>query len=234
KLGWTNPIGKRMKFKIDEEGTTGERTVVGVIKDFHTYSLQHKIEPLVIVMPPAQSMGDNLYVRIAKGKVIEGLAFIENVYRRFDKTSPLEYHFLDANFAKQYGAEEKQGQIALVFTMLAVLISGLGLFGLATFSTQQRTKEIGIRKVLGASVVSILQIFSVECLKLVLIAVCIAIPIAWWAMSKWLQDFAYRINIDWRTFILAGTIALFIALLTISFQTIKAAIANPIKSLRTE
>ncbi|MEP7109989.1 MAG: ABC transporter permease [Ferruginibacter sp.] len=234
KLGWTNPVGKKMKFSIDDSGTMAERTVIGVVKDFHTYSLQHLVEPLVMVMPPAPSMGDNLYVRIAKGKINEGLAYIDKVYRRFDKTSPVEYHFLDKNFAKQYTTEGKQGRIALVFTVLAVLIACLGLFGLATFTAEQRIKEIGIRKVLGASIVSIVQMLSAEFLKLVLVAACIALPVAGWVMNRWLQDFAYRVNIGWRIFLLAGTAALLIALLTVSFQAIKAAIANPVKSLRTE
>lgn len=234
KLGWTNPIGKRMKFRIDDKGTLGERTVIGVVKDFHTYSLQHKVEPLVMVMPPAPSMGDNMYIRIAKGKVNEGLAYMNKTYRSFDKTNPVEYHFLDANFAKQYGAEEKQGQIALIFTLLAVVIACLGLFGLATFTADQRTKEIGIRKVLGASVISIVQMLSGEFLKLVVVAACIAIPIAWLAINKWLDDFAYHVNINWWMLAVPGILALLIALMTVSFQAIKAAVANPTKSLRTE
>ncbi|MEO7766432.1 MAG: FtsX-like permease family protein, partial [Ferruginibacter sp.] len=212
----------------------GERTVVGVVKDFHTYSLQHLVEPLVMVMPPAASMGDNLYVKITKGRVKEGLAHLDKVYRRFDKTNPVEYHFLDANFARQYSTEEKQGQVALVFTLLAILIACLGLFGLATFTAEQRTKEIGIRKVLGASVAGIVRMLSTDFLKLVLVAACIALPVAWLAMGKWLQNFAYHINIDWKVFILAGAIAALIALLTVSFQAIRAAVSNPVKSLRAE
>ena len=234
KLGWKNAIGKRMQFRIDDKGTKAERTIVGVIKDVHTYSLQHKVEPMVMVMPPAPSMGDNLYVRIAKGKIQEGLSYMNTVYKNFDKVSPPDYHFLDANFAKQYGAEQKQGQISLVFTLLAVLIACLGLFGLATFTARQRTKEIGIRKVLGASVAGIVQMLSKEFLKLVAISSCIALPIAWFTMNQWLQEFAYRINIDWWIFVLAGVLAFFIALCTVSIQAIRAAVANPVKSLRNE
>ncbi|MEO6328715.1 MAG: ABC transporter permease [Ginsengibacter sp.] len=234
KLGWKNAIGKRMKFRIDENGTMGERTVIGVVKDFHTYSLQHRVEPLVMVMPPAPSMGDNMYVRIAKGKINEGLAYMNKIYHRFDKTNPAEYHFLDANFAKQYAAEEKQGQIAFIFTLLAVVIACLGLFALAAFTASQRTKEIGIRKVLGASVASIVQMLSSEFLKLVLIASCIALPVAWLVINKWLQDFAYHVNVSWWMLALPGAVAMLIALITVSSQAIKAAIANPVKSLRTE
>ncbi len=234
KLGWTNAEGKKIKFIIDEKGNTAERTIIGVVKDFHTYSLQHLVDPMVMVMPARASQGDNFYVKIAKGKIPEGLAALEKTYRRFDKTSPIDFHFLDANFAKQYKAEEKQGQIALVFTMLAVLIACLGLFGLATFTAEQRTKEIGVRKVLGASVAGIVQMLSADFLKLVLVAACIALPLAWMAMNQWLQDFAYRVNISVWLLLSAAVAAMVIALLTVSFQAIKAAMANPVKSLRTE
>lgn len=234
KLAWKNALGKRLKFTIDEKGTTAERTVIGVVNDFHTYSLQHKVEPLVMVMPPVASMGDNVYVRMAKGKISEGLAFTGKVYSRFNKGNPVEYHFLDANFARQYKAEKKQGQISLLFTILAILIACLGLFGLASFTAEQRTKEIGIRKVLGASVSSIVAMLSKDFLKLVLIASVIAFPIAAWAMNEWLNDFAYRISVSWWMFIVAGLIALLIALITISFKAIKAAVSNPVKSLRAE
>ncbi len=233
-LGWKEPVGKQMLKASDDDGNTAPKKVIGVIKDFHTYSLQHKIEPLVMVMPSASSMEDNLYVRIAKGKIPEGLAYIDKVYRQFDKTNQATYHFLDQNFAKHYDAEKKQGQIAFLFSILAILIACLGLFGLATFSVSQRIKEIGIRKVLGASVAGIVVLLSKDFLKLVLIALCIATPIAWYAMSKWLEDFAYRIELTGGVFIVAGITALVLALLTVSFQAIKAAVANPVKSLRTE
>lgn len=234
KLGWTKSVGKKMRFRIDENGTMGEREVIGVVKDFHTYSLQHKVDPLVMVMPPAPSMGDNMYVRITKGKTNAGLSYLNKVFRRFDKLSPVEYHFLDSNFEKQYKGEERQGQMALVFTIIAVIIACLGLFGLTTFTAEQKTKEIGIRKVLGASISSIVELLSAEFLKLVIIASFIAIPVAWLVVNKWLEYFAYHINVAWWMLALPGVIALLIALGTISFQSIKAAIANPAKSLRTE
>jgi len=164
----------------------------------------------------------------------EGLAYLNKVYAGFDKGDPVEYHFLDQNFAKQYSAEVKQGQIALTFSLLAILIACLGLFGLATFTAQQRTKEIGIRKVLGANVADIVRMLSTDFLKLVLIATIIAIPIGWIAMDNWLKDFAYRINMEWWIFAAAGFTALFIALITVSSQAIKAASANPVESLRME
>jgi putative ABC transport system permease protein len=232
-LGWKDAIGKRVRFDFGE-GETGERTVVGVVKDFHTYSLQHKVEPMVLLMPPAASMEDNLYVKINTAKTTEALAFIEKVYKQFDKTNPVEFHFLDQNFARQYDAEQKQEQLSLIFTVLAVFIACLGLFGLAAFTAQQRIKEIGVRKVLGATVASITIMLGKDFIKLVFLSILIAAPIAWYAMNKWLQDFAYRINIGWTVFVIAGFTALFIALLTVSFHAIRAAIANPVKSLRTE
>jgi putative ABC transport system permease protein len=232
-LGWKDAIGKRVRFDFGE-GETGERTVVGVVKDFHTYSLQHKMEPMVLLMPPAPSMEDNLYVKINTAKTTEALAFIEKVYKQFDKSNPVEFHFLDQNFAQQYATEQKQEQLSLIFTLLAVLIACLGLFGLAAFTAQQRIKEIGVRKVLGASVASITIMLGKDFIKLVCISILIAAPIAWYAMNKWLEDFAYRINIGWAVFVVAGFVAMFIALFTVSFHAIKAAVANPVKSLRTE
>jgi putative ABC transport system permease protein len=233
-LGWKDAIEKKMRFQRNVNSPFEERTVVGVVKDFHTYSLQHKIEPLVMMMPSAPAAEDNLYVKIAKGKTAEALAYLKQVYSTFDKNNFAEFHFLDENFAKQYAAEQKQEQVSMIFTLLAVVIACLGLFGLVTFTATQRVKEIGIRKVLGASVSSVTMLLSKDFIKLVCIAVVIAIPVAWFVMNKWLQDFAYRINIEWWMFALAGLLALIIALLTISFQSIKAAIANPVKSLRTE
>lgn len=232
-LGWKDPIGKKVRFDFGE-GETGERTVVGVVKDFHTYSLQHKVEPLVLLMPPASSMEDNLYVKINTAKTTEALAHIEKVYKQFDKSNPIEFNFLDQNFAKQYAAEQKQEQLALIFTMLAVFIACLGLFGLAAFTAQQRVKEIGVRKVLGATVTSITIMLGKDFIKLVFLSILIATPIAWYAMNKWLEDFAYRIDIGWGVFVIAGLVAMFIALFTVSFHAIKAAVANPVKSLRSE
>jgi putative ABC transport system permease protein len=233
-LGWKEPLGKRIQIKIDDEGTTVLRTVIGVVKDFHTYSLHHKLKPLVMVMPLEAANEDNLYVRIAEGKIKEGLAYLDEVYRKFDKTTPAEYSFLDNNFAKQYEAEKKQGQIALAFTIIAVVIACLGLYGLATFTAVQRTKEIGIRKVLGASVANIIGLLSKDFAKLVIVATLIASPLAWFAVHQWLNDFAYRINVDWKIFVFAGLFSIAVALFTISFQAIRTALANPVKSLRTE
>lgn len=232
-MGWKNAIGKRIRFNYGNN-ETGERTVVGVVKDFHTFSLQHKVEPMVLMMPPAASMEDNIYIKINTEKTTEALAFIEKVYKQFDKSNPISFHFLDKNFAQQYAAEQKQEQLSLIFTILAIFIACIGLFGLAAFTAQQKTKEIGIRKVLGASVVSVIAMLSKTYLKLVFIAILIALPISWLMMNSWLQDFAYRVNISLWMFISAGSVAILIALVAVSFQAIKAAVANPVKSLRTE
>jgi putative ABC transport system permease protein len=232
-LGYTNAIGKKMKYNLTNDSMSN-RVIVGVIKDFHSYSLQHKIEPMVLLMPPNNKEQDNLYVKIAKGKAIAGIAFLKNTYQKFDPNNTADFHFLDENFNRQYGAEQKQEQLSLVFTVLAFIIACLGLLGLVIFTTAQRVKEIGIRKVLGASVGSVTIMLGENFMQLIAIATVIAIPVAWFAMNTWLQDFAYRINIEWRMLALPGLIAICIALVTVCIQAIKAAIANPVKSLRSE
>ncbi len=233
KLGWKNAVGKRLQFTVMDTVQL-ERTIVGVVKDFHTYSLQHAVAPLVMVMPPEAASEDNLYVKLARGKIPEGLAYVDKVYKQFDKESIAEYHFLNDNFARQYAAEKKQGTLALVFTIIAVSIACLGLLGLTAFTVTLRTKEIGVRKVLGANVISIVSLLSKDFMWLVGIASLIAFPLAWYIMHRWLQDFAYRIDLNAMVFVAAAAIAAVIALVTISFQSIKAAIANPVRSLRTD
>ncbi|HEY2349334.1 MAG TPA: ABC transporter permease, partial [Puia sp.] len=231
-LGWTNALGKKMISMNNNEGQP--KTVVGVIRDFHTYSFQHKVEPLVLILPPNVKEQDNLYVRLAKGKTHEALAFLEQTYKSFDPGNTAEFSFLDQNFAHQYESEEKQGNLSLVFTLLAVILSLVGLFGLVSFTVQQITKEIGIRKVLGASPFNIIQLLSGSYLKLVIIATCIALPVSWYIMGRWLSDFAYRIPLQIGVFIMAGCLAAGLAMLTLGIQGLKAALVNPIKSLRTE
>ncbi len=232
-LGWKDALHKRVRFTYGQ-GEVGERTVVGVVKDFHTYSLQHKVEPMVLMMPPVASMEDNVYVKINTAHTKEAMAWIEKVYHEFDKSNPVEFNFLDQNFARQYAAEQKQETLALIFTILAVSIAALGLFGLAAFTAQQKVKEIGIRKVLGASVPSIVSMLSKDFIRLVVIAIVIATPIAWMGMHNWLQGFAYRVGIQWWVFVLAGVLAMFITLVTIGIHAVRAARANPINSLRNE
>jgi putative ABC transport system permease protein len=233
-LGYTDAVGKKMQYQYNNNSKVSNRTIIGVVKDFHTYSLQHKIEPLVMMMLPADEEQDNLYVKIAKGKTAEGVAMLKNIYANFDKTNAVDFHFLDENFNRQYAAEQRQEQLSLAFTVLAFIIACMGLFGLVIFTTSQRRKEIGIRKVLGASVASVTVMLGKDFGKLVVIATVIAVPIAWFAMNKWLEEFAYRINIQWWMFLLSGCVAILIALLTVSIQAVKASLANPVKNLRTE
>ena len=228
-FGYSSPeqiIGKRFN-QWDRKGI-----IIGVIKDFHYRSLQENIEPL--------SLGLNLHpqdlinINIATANMPKTIAAIESKWKELIPERPFSYSFLDESFNKQYVSEERFGKLFFNFSILAILISCLGLLGLASYSTLQRKKEIGVRKVLGASVSNITRLLSKDFIKLVLIALVIASPIAYWGMHKWLQGFAYRINIHWWVFLVAGLIALFIALFTVSFQAIKAAVSNPVKSLRTE
>jgi putative ABC transport system permease protein len=233
KQGWTNPIGKRLRYPADQDGNATELTVVGVTKDFHIYSLQHKIEPLVIQLAPPQEQ-DNMYVRINAAKTSEALAYIHEVYKTFDADARPEFHFLDENFAKQYQAEQRQGNVLLAFAILAIVIACLGLFGLAAFAAEARTKEIGVRKVLGANVQDVVLMLSKDFVKLVFVAIAIGTPIAVYAMDMWLQNFEYRETLSWWVFALAGLVAIVIALVTVSSQALKSALTNPVKALRAE
>jgi putative ABC transport system permease protein len=232
-LGYSDAIGKRVQYQTGNDSTI-YRKIIGVVKDFHSTSLLHKIEPMVMLMPPEDKERDNLYIKIAKGQAVAGMAFVKNTYDKFDPNNQSDFHFLDDNFNRQYVAEQKQEKLSLIFTILAFSISCLGLLGLVIFIAAQRKKEIGVRKVLGASVTSVMVMLSKDFGKLVTIAALIAFPISWFAMERWLQDFAYRIEIKWWMFLLSGGIAVVIALITVSFQAIKAATVNPVKSLRTE
>jgi putative ABC transport system permease protein len=233
-LGWTDPIGKRVQVQTGPDKQPGVATVIGVVKDFNIYSLQHKIEPLLLQMPPVLKEEDNLYVRVSRARVQQALKHIGEVYRRFDAGAAFDYHFLNENFSRQYDAERKQGRMLLIFTVLAIFIACLGLFGLVTFSVGQRTKEIGIRKVLGASVPGIVLLVSRDLIKPVAIAVLISTPLTWFVMNRWLGGFAYRVGISVWILLAAGGLAVVIAMLTVGGRAMLAARANPAKSLRTE
>lgn len=219
-------IGKRFK----QWGREGK--VIGVIKNFNYRSLQKNIEPLSMRLEPNSQ--DLVNINILTANIPGTIAAIESKWKEMIPGRPFSYIFLDESFNKQYENEDRFGKLFFNFSILAILISCLGLLGLASYSTLQRTKEIGVRKVLGASVSNITSLLSKDFIKLVLIALLIASPIAYWGMYSWLQSFAYRIDIHWWVFIVAGLIALFIALFTVSFQAIKAAMANPVESLRSE
>ncbi len=228
-LGYTSPnqaIGKHFL----QWGRDGK--IIGVIKNFHFASLQQTIKPLALRINPHNT---NVFtVKIAGGNIPATIASIQTKWKSLVPERPFSYTFLDENFNKQYKGEETFGMLFLYFAVLAIFISCLGLLGLASYSTLQRTREIGIRKVLGASVPVIVNMLSKEFLQLVLIAALIAFPLAWWGMHTWLQDFAYPINIGWWVFVVAGLLAFMVAITTVSFQAIRAALANPVKSLRSE
>ncbi|MGB6152055.1 MAG: FtsX-like permease family protein, partial [Pricia sp.] len=206
--------------------------IIGVVKDFHFRSLQQNIPPLTVRIEPNNT--DLLAVKVSPENIPQTIASIEDKWQTILPDQPFDYYFLDEFFDRQYRTEERFGNLFLNFAALAILISCLGLLGLAAYSTLQRKREIGIRKVLGSSVAGVVNLLSKEFLKLVGIAFLIASPIAWFAMHYWLEDFAYRIDIQWWMFALAGGSALLIAILTVSFHAVKASLANPVKSLRTE
>ena len=229
-LGLKSPeeaVGKQFEYG----GRKGE--LVGVYNDFHFESMHQRILPLVIFVPRNQNNYGRLSIKLT-GDVSAGLAHLQSTWEKFLPEIPFEYNFLDERFARLYESEERQKSIFTIFALIAILIACLGLFGLSAFAISQRVKEIGIRKVLGADVSSIVTLLSKDFLKLVIIAAIIAFPVAWYAMSKWLEDFAYRITIPIWVFVFAGVIAAIVAFVTISLQAVKAATANPVKNLRTE
>jgi putative ABC transport system permease protein len=221
-------VGKKFKYGMREG------TIVGVVNDFHFESLHQRILPMVFFMPTGTGNYGNLSIKIAGNNVSDGLKHIEKTWKKFLPQIPYDYNFLDTRFERLYESENRQGTIFTVFAFIAIFIACLGLLGLSAFAISQRIKEIGIRKVLGADAGNIVGLLSKDFLKLVAIAAIIAFPVAWFAMSKWLEDFAYRISIPWWIFIIAGAIAALIAFATIALQALKAAYANPVKNLRTE
>lgn len=225
KMGWHAPIGKRLQM------AEWDAKVIGVVKDFHVKSLHSNVEPLVLALIP-ESAG-YLLVRMKPQNMPATISFIQEKWQAFDPKHPMEYFFLDEHFDKQYRAEEKMLTVFGYFSGLTIFIACLGLFGLASFTAEQRTREIGIRKVLGSSTASIVLLLSRDFAVLVLIAILIAIPVAWYGMDKWLQDFAYRTQLSWWIFAAAGLAAMAIALLTVSLQAIKAAMLDPVKAIRT-
>ena len=230
-LSAEDAVGKWVGF--EPEDIVYRLEAVGVVKDFHFKDLHEAIEPFGFLLSTRNSF--NYIIAHAKeGNIAAVLTSLENTWKKLNPIEPFEYSFLDQDFQKNYEAESRQSSLINCFTLIAIIISCLGLFGLATFSAEQRTKEIGIRKVLGASVASVVSLLSKEFLKLVFIAVCIASPLGWYAMNKWLQNFSYRITISWQVFVLTTVLAVLIAFITVSFQAVKAANANPVKNLRTE
>ncbi|MGF7040130.1 ABC transporter permease [Mucilaginibacter lappiensis] len=225
KLNLKNPVGKR----ITNYGKP--MLIIGVVQDFNFESLRDGIDPLAMHLGNSNSI---VSVKIKTGDVKNTLAQISSTWKNFASNQPIRYTFMDERFAGMYADVQRMGRIFTTFAVLAIIIACLGLFALAAFMAEQRSKEIGIRKVLGASISNITTLLSMNFIKLVFIAIVIASPISWWAMTKWLQDFTYRIAISWWMFALAGAVAVIIALLTVSYQSIKAALMNPVNSLKAE
>ena len=206
--------------------------VIGVVKDFHYKSLHEKVTASVIQIYPSEVF--KVAVKLKTADINNTIAAINTVWKKFNPGYPLDYKFMDETYGAMYKAEEKLASLIWIFTLMAIAVGCMGLFALAAFNAEQRTKEIGIRKVLGAGVLNIFGLLSKTFVRLVLLSSLLAFPIAWWAMTKWLEDFSYRITISWWVFLIAGAAALLVALITVSFQAIKAAVANPVKSLRTD
>jgi putative ABC transport system permease protein len=231
-LGYPDPVGKKIYTLLDNTRTDVKAyEIVGVVKNFNYESLRQSIGPLCFVL------GNSSWSTAFRIRPENAQTLIEDVEQKWKSMTtgiPFSYRFLDESFSNMYRAEQQVGRVAIAFAIIAVIIACLGLFGLATYMAEQRTKEIGVRKVLGATVNNIVMMLSRDFLILIMLASVLAFPVAWWAMYKWLQDFQYRINVGWWIFIVSGLMAMLVALLTISFQAIKAAIANPVKSLRNE
>ncbi len=229
-LGWeSQPLDKRITIPGFRRGR-----VVGVARDFHAKSLHQRIEPLMLLIAPNPDAYLQLLVRISPRNIDQALADIREAWQEVYPNDPFAYSFLDEDFDSLYRAERLRGRIFMIFACLAVLIACLGLLGLASFTAEQKTKEIGIRKVLGASEFSIVRLLCKEFIRLVVLAWLIAWPLAFWIMHTWLGNFAYRIEMPWAVFLLAGLLAVLIALITVSFQAVRASISDPVDSIRTE
>lgn len=223
-------IGQRIIRENSHRGTKVPFTVIGVVKDFHFKSLHEAITPLLMVLDP----GSGIIIKTKTSDMAPLIASIQQKWASLHSGEPFMYEFLDDLYYKTYTAEQKTGRILNIFAILTIFVACLGLFGLVTYTAEQRSKEIGIRKVLGASVTQVTGMLSKEFIRLVLIACAIAFPLSYWLMGQWLQDFAYRTHISWWSFAIAGVVILLIALITVGFKAIRAALANPVKSLHTE
>jgi len=231
-LAYANPINQMLYVPQDQNAKILKPYhIVGVVKDFNFQSLRDNVTPLILFYGEDRGA---LSVNISSANIPSLVDKIKTKWTSFSPNEQFSYSFMDADFDSLYRTEQRISTLSVIFTSLAIIIACLGLFGLAAYAAEQRTKEIGIRKVLGASMSGIVGMLSRDFIKLVIIAIVIASPLAWYAMNYWLQDFAYRINIQWWIIALAGTAAILIAFVTISFQSIKAALTNPVKSLRSE
>lgn len=231
-IGPDNPLGKQL-FEISDiqSKTIRKFHIIGVVKNFHFNSLHEQVTPLALSL---RRESGSVALRISTPDISRLLQQKKEKWNTIVPSQPLSYSFMDEQFNNQYRAEQRIGKISIAFSTLAIFIACLGLFGLVTYAAEQRIKEIEIRKILGAGIPNVIHLLSKDFIKLVLIAMLIAAPIASWTMNKWLQDFAYHINLSWWVFLEAGSVGIFIALATIGYRAVKAAIDNPVKSLRTE
>ena len=227
--GWTDPIGKEVDFWYRNQ----KHTVIGVVKDYHYEELHQKIGPQLFTMLPSNLYGLTL-VKIKPGTATGSLAHIEKSFKTVFPLNPYSYEFMDQVNRQQYESEERWKKIMLFSAVITIFISCIGLFGLAVLSTEKRTREIGIRKVLGASVQQVATILSRDFLLLVAISLLISLPMAWLAANRWLENYPYRIELGWSLFALGAVLVLGIALLTVSFQSIKSALQNPVRSLKVD
>jgi putative ABC transport system permease protein len=235
KLGWhENPINQAIEIGLSAKGEKRIYKVVGVVQDYHFQSLHEEISPLVLFNSCLHGYFNQISVRIKPENVQATIGFLASKWQEFDSKYPFEYSFVDEQFDVLYRTEERLGQLFGYFTLLAVFIGCLGLFGLTSFAAEQRTKEIGVRKVLGASVPGIIMLLVKEFTKWVLLAVVIAWPVGYFVMKNWLQNFAYRTSLALDTFLLAAFLALVISIITVSYQAVRAAIADPVSALKYE
>jgi putative ABC transport system permease protein len=226
-MGSENPVGMRFDFL----GLKGK--IIGVMKNFHYQSVRNKIEPLALVVADVRWL-NSMVIKIGPGDVIQTMKEITDTWNKIMPQFPLEYHFVDEDYDYMYRTEIRMSKIIQYFTFLAIIIACLGLFGLASFTSEQRTREIGIRKVMGARVIKIVYLLSAEFTSLVLISCLLAVPLAYFVMKRFLQEFAYHTHLNWWIFVLAGITALVIAILTVSYQSVRASLKNPVQSLRYE
>ncbi|MEP7171545.1 MAG: ABC transporter permease, partial [Bacteroidota bacterium] len=232
-IGWKNPVGMYMQYP----GNSQRFKVIGVTKDFNIQSLRTVMDPFALFHITSKTYGlgtSYTLVRVKPGDMSGNITAFESKWKSFAPDAPFDYNFLDQDFNALYSSDQRMGSLFSIFTVLSIFVGCLGLFGLAAYTAERRTKEIGIRKVLGSSVKGVVALLSKDFVKLVLLSAIIAFPIAWWYMNNWLQDFAYRISIQWWIFFISALLVLIIAFLTVSIQAFKAAVANPVNSLRTE
>jgi len=226
-MGLDHPLGKRISFG------QFKGTIVGVVKDFHFGSMREKIMSAIFFRPPNWWL-TRMYVRTSGDNAAAAIRVAKHIFSQYDPGTPFSYDFLDDSFNHLYQSEEREGTLFYALAVIAILISCLGLFALAAYATHLRFREIGIRKVLGASVSGIIALLAKDFIRLVLLGILIAVPVAWYAMKQWLAGFAYRTDLNWTVFLMAAVVTIGIALLTISVQSLKAAVANPVASLKAE